>query len=434
VERNSSVRDKCDGYLMSFLSDYKGNIRFWLKSYFFFGVVLLTLIAFFYSNHVINRMKEQSQATTRLFSRFIADVVLRVDETGKRALLQEVLHEIKLPIILTDVDGRPLVWHRVGIPEAEDEEFEELLKVDPQNPPPGKISDLIELQKKFDKKNTPVPVKVEGSDIVQGYIHFGSSKLQQELRLMPLIQLAIFLVFMAAGFQGFRYLKLSEQRSIWVGMAKETAHQLGTPLSALLGWMELLKDHSKNRNLEAISSTLNEMEEDLTRLHKVTDRFSKIGSRPELNTIDLVPVLEKTVTYFHRRLPSLKANSIIELDVEGSLLVMGNKELLEWVFENLLKNSIDALGEGGGAIAIKAEMSRTQDYVEVFVRDTGRGIPGAHRQRIFSPGFTTKKRGWGLGLALTRRIVEEYHRGELRLVESSPGKGTVFLVRLPTAG
>jgi signal transduction histidine kinase len=418
---------------MNLFSNYKGNIRFWLKSYLFIGVAVLFLAALLYSNRVIQRMEEQSEATTRLFSRFIAGVVLQVQDTGKRSLLQEVLQEIKLPIIFTDADGRPLAWHRVGIPEASDEEFDTLLSIDPKDPPPGKIKQLVDLINKFDEANSPIPVRLDASGTVQGYVHFGPSRLQRELRLMPLIQLMIFLVFMGAGLQGFRYLKLSEERSIWVGMAKETAHQLGTPLSALLGWVQILKDNVTAKKYEELPSSLGEMEEDLKRLSKVTDRFSKIGARPELLDIELSPIIERTVAYFHRRLPSIKANSTISVDLDKTPPVRANEELIEWVMENLLKNGLDALGEGGGRIEVHTRHNPTKRQAEIFVKDTGKGVPTAFKDRIFSPGFTTKKRGWGLGLALTRRIVEEYHGGELKLLESKAGRGTTFVVRLPAA-
>lgn len=418
---------------MGLLSDYRGNLRFWLKGYLFVGVALLILLVFLYTNRVIKRMEEQSAATTRLFSRFIAEVVLQVEESGKRDILREVLSEINLPLILTDADGRPFVWHRVGIPEAADEEFETLFSIDPQNPPSGKIGTLVGLAKKFDANNPPIPIRLEPAGEVQAYVHFGPSSLQRELRLIPFIQLALFLVFMAVGLQGFRYLKLSEQRSIWVGMAKETAHQLGTPLSALLGWTQLIRDQVKEGRVDEVSGSVTEMEEDLKRLSKVTDRFSKIGSKPDLESVSIAEVLDRTVGYFHRRLPTLKAHSTLSLNYEETPLVRGNAELLEWVFENLIKNGLDALGEKGGTIEIRTRFDPGRRMVEVYVRDTGRGVPPPLRQRIFSPGFTTKKRGWGLGLALTKRIVEEYHGGEIRLHESQVGKGSTFLVRFPAA-
>ncbi len=418
---------------MSLFSNYRGNARFWLKSYLFIGVALLILVVLLYTNRVIHRVEEQSQATTRLFSRFIAEVVLQADDQGKRQILRDVLSEIKLPIILTDSEGRPFVWHRVGIPEASDDEFDSLFAIDPANPPPGKIARLVELTKKFDGSNEPIPVRFGPGGAVQAYVHFGPSKLQNELRLIPFIQLALFLVFMAVALQGFRYLKLSEQRSIWVGMAKETAHQLGTPLSALLGWTQLLKDQVTEGRTDELAASVGEMEEDLKRLSKVTERFSKIGSRPELGNVSVAEVLERVVKYFHRRLPRLKADSTLSLDLDETPLVRGNAELLEWVFENLIKNGLDALGESGGLIEIRSHYDPGRNAVEIYVKDSGRGVPAPLREQIFRPGFTTKQRGWGLGLALTRRIVEEYHGGEIKLAESHPGRGSTFLVRFPAA-
>ncbi|MEJ2720519.1 MAG: HAMP domain-containing sensor histidine kinase [bacterium] len=376
---------------MSFFTDYRGNIRFWLKSYLFIGVAALILVVLLYTNRIIHRVEEQSQATTRVFSRFIAEVVLQADDPGKMDILKEVLSEIKLPIIITDTEGRPFVWHRVGIPEAPDAEFESLFTINPANPPPGNIAKLIELTQKFDRMNAPIPVRLGPRGEIQAYVHFGPSNLQKELRLIPFIQLALFLVFMAVALQGFRYLKLSEQRSIWVGMATETAHQLGTPLSALLGWTQLLKDQVKEGRTGELAASVAEMEEDLKRLSKVTERFSKIGSRPELENVSIAEVLDRTVKYFHRRLPSLKADSTLSLALDETPLVRGNAELLEWVFENLIKNGLDALGESGGGIEIRSHYDPGRNAVEVYVKDSGKGVPAHLREQIFLPGFTTKQ-------------------------------------------
>ncbi len=415
------------------LSNYRGNIRFWLKAYLLIGVALLTLGVFLYNNRVIRRMEEQSAATTSLFSRFIAEVVLEVQDEGKRRILQDVMQRIELPVVLTDVDGRPFGWHRVGVEPPSEEDFENLATLDPANPPDGKMKALVERIRKMDKSRDPIPIRAADSGEVLAYVHFGLSRLQRELRLMPFIQLALFLVFMAVALQGFRYLKLSEQRSIWVGMAKETAHQLGTPLSALLGWTQLLRDQVAEGKSEDIATSVDEMEEDLRRLSKVTERFSKIGAQPELKTISISEVLERTAQYFHRRLPRLKADSTLTLEFEETPLMRGNEELLEWVFENLIKNGLDALGESGGTISIRTRYDPSKRMVEITVHDSGKGVPPALRHRIFSPGFTTKRRGWGLGLALTRRIVEDYHGGELKLADSHAGKGSTFMVRFPVS-
>ncbi len=409
-----------------------GSIRFWLKGYLFFGVAVLVVAMLLYSNHLIARIRENSEATSRLFSRYMANVIFEVSDDGRLSDIHEVVRESDLPIIITVLDGVPILWNNVPVEDRTREDFDLLESIDVRNPPNEKFRKLVELYREFDKTNEPIPIRVVGAEEPSGWVHYGPSPLQRELRYMPFVLLGIFLVFMTVAIQGLRYLKLSEQRSIWVGLAKETAHQLGTPLSAMLGWVQVIKDRASDKGYDDIRASIEEMEVDLGRLNKVTDRFSKIGSTPTLVAVDLKGVLERTVAYFHKRLPSLKAKSAISLSAGDLTPVRGNEELLEWVFENLVKNAIDALGEGGGQIEIRAASDATKKFVDVTVHDTGRGIPGALRDDVFRPGFTTKRRGWGLGLALSRRIVEEYHDGSIRLVESRPGK-TTFLVRLPAA-
>ena len=407
-----------------------GSIRFWLKGYLFLGVAVLILAMLIYSNHLIERMRENSEATSRLFSRYMENVIFEVTDDGRLADLRAVIRETDLPIVITVLDGVPILWNNVPVEERTAEDFSLLESIDVDHPPNEKFRKLVELYREFDKKNAPIPIRVVGADEPSGWVHYGPSSLQRELRYMPFVLLGIFLIFMAVAIQGLRYLKLSEQRSIWVGLAKETAHQLGTPLSAMLGWVHVIKDRAADKGYDDIRSSIEEMEVDLGRLNKVTDRFSKIGSTPDLVEVDLKRVLENTVAYFQKRLPSLKSKSTITLVANDVAHVRGNEELLEWVFENLIKNAIDALGEAGGTIELRA--SNNAAFVDVTVHDTGRGIPGALKDDVFRPGFTTKRRGWGLGLALARRIVEEYHGGSIKLVESRPGK-TTFLVRLPAA-
>lgn len=419
---------------MRSLSYLKGNIRFWLKGYVLLGVAVMVFAMLVYSNHLISRMRESSQTTSRLFSRYFGNVLFEIASDGSMADLRPVIRESNLPVIITVLDGRPVLWHRVPVAERTDEDFDLSLSMEDVNhPPTEKLRKLIALTREFDKKNPPIPIRVAGAREVVGEVHFGPSPLERELRLMPFVQLGIFLVFMGVAIQGLRFLKLSEQRSIWVGLAKETAHQLGTPLSALLGWLQLIKDTAEEKGYDDIRPSIAEMEVDLSRLRKISDRFSKIGSEPDLEGVQLQRILERTVTYFEKRIPRLKANSTISLDATACPPVRGNEELLEWVFENLIKNALDALGDTGGTIAIRARHEEGRRHVEVRLTDTGRGIPQPMRERVFHPGFTTKRRGWGLGLALAQRIVESYHSGTIRLAESRPGKGTTFVVRLPVA-
>jgi signal transduction histidine kinase len=306
-----------------------------------------------------------------------------------------------------------------------------LINMDVNNPPTPKLRKLVQLYREYDRTNAPIPIRVVGANDPTGWVHYGPSPLQRELRFMPFVMLGIFLAFMAVAIQGSRTLKVAEQRSIWVGMAKETAHQLGTPLSAMLGWVQVLKDRAAERGYDDMRASIDEMEVDLLRLNKVTERFSKIGSTPELAAVALTPVLERTVAYFQKRLPSLKANSSIALHAGEIPPVNGNAELLEWVFENLIKNAVDALGESGGEIEIERGTRRSSG-VEVAVRDTGRGSRGR-----CATGSSTRLHHQaprvGSRLVLARRIVEEYHNGSIRLAESRPGKGSTFLVRLPAA-
>jgi len=245
-------------------------------------------------------------------------------------------------------------------------------------------------------------------------------------------------VFVILGLLGIRAMKLSEQRSIWVGMAKETAHQLGTPLTSLLGWVQVLRSEdapqvgeSPEEARQRRQATYAEMERDLGRLAKVSARFSKIGSAPNLVPVDLAEVLQESVTYIKKRTPHLGAAVQIEAEILTPLHVLGNRELIEWVFENLLKNALDAL-ENGGEIRVRGERDPA-NRVEVRIADTGRGIPPSLRRRIWEPGFSTKKRGWGLGLTLVRRIVEEYHGGRIWVEDNQDRRGTCFALRFRSA-
>lgn len=408
----------------------KGDVRRWLKGYVLLGVAAMVVAMLLYSNHLISRMREHAESTGRLFSRYFENVLFEIADDGSLAQLRPVLRESNLPIIITVEGGKPILWNNVDVADRTDEELDIIATMDVENPPTEKLRRLVELVREFDRNNAPIPIRVAGAGEVVGRVHFGPSPLQQELRLMPFVMLGIFLIFMAVAVQGLRILKLSEQRSLWVGLAKETAHQLGTPLSAMLGWVQLIKDTSAQKGYDEIQPSIAEMEVDLERLNKISDRFSKIGSDPELERVELSPIVEHTVEYFEKRMPRLKGNTRFENRMTD-VAVLGNEELLEWVFENLVRNALDAMGEVGGSISISSRTGRTG--VEVYVKDTGKGIPPAMRERVFRPGFTTKRRGWGLGLTLTQRIVHEYHGGSIRIAESRVGQGTTFVVRLQAA-
>lgn len=273
------------------------------------------------------------------------------------------------------------------------------------------------------KDNTPIVVKFWWTNAHNHIIFYGHSLTLQTLYIFPYIQILIIVVFVLVVFMAFRSMKQSEQSRIWVGLAKETAHQLGTPTSSLLGWIEYLREQPIDQ------MAVDEMQKDLAHLMKIVDRFSKIGSETPLTVESLNEVVGGSVMYFRKRIPrnvTLDYNGLATDTIKAKI----NTTLFEWVVENLMKNSLDAL-QGHGEI--KVTLGSDRKYVWVEVSDTGKGIPKSKWKRIFEPGYTTKTRGWGLGLSLSRRIIEEYHKGKIAVVESELGGGTTFRITLRKA-
>ena len=263
------------------------------------------------------------------------------------------------------------------------------------------------------------------------FIHFGQSDMIGQISLAPLVSLAVLAVFGLVGYIGFRNIRRGEQRSIWVGMAKETAHQLGTPLSSLAGWLELMAG-SRGKVPEERDAIVREMQKDMRRLNQIASRFSQIGSVPELPLTDVGSVITETIGYFSGRGPQF-GRHVFEVDLGDLPQVPLNAELMGWAFENLFKNAMDAIGGKEGTIAVRARL-RDPETVSITVRDNGRGIDADSLARVFQPGFSTRKRGWGLGLAFVKRIVEEYHGGRIQIAHSAAGRGTTFEMELPVRG
>ena len=271
--------------------------------------------------------------------------------------------------------------------------------------------------------NTPIVVKFWWTDSHNHIIFYGHSFTLHLLYIFPYIQIFIIVVFVLVVFVAFRSLKQNEQSRVWVGLTKETAHQLGTPTSSLLGWIEYLREQPVDQ------MAVDEMQKDLAHLMKIVDRFSKIGSETPLMVESLNEVVGGSVMYFRTRIPrnvTLNYNGLAIDTVKAKI----NSALFEWVIENLMKNALDAL-QGHGTIDVRIGVDGKYAWVEVS--DTGKGIPKSKWRRIFEPGYTTKTRGWGLGLSLSRRIIEEYHNGKIAVVESEIGKGTTFRVTLKKA-
>lgn len=406
------------------------NLPFLLKVYFILGGVILVTLALYYNNTLIRRMRAQSDNTTQLFSRFIAIELTKVEEVNRQDFIGDVINTIDIPIVITDPGGRPVLWNiQTGIPQVRDDEYTRTIDFDPANPTDHVMGRALRKAQAFDRVNDPIKIP---SGKVHITIHYGASALTNELTVAPYVQVAVFVLFMLFGFLGFRAMKIGEQRSVWVGMAKETAHQLGTPLSSIMGWITMIRDGVKEGgDSQKLTEAVEEAAADVDRLSKISARFSKIGSKPKLEYHELTPIIEDTVDYFERRRPALKIHSTITVDVEELPLVRCSTDLVGWVFENLIKNSLDAIASDGGKINIKGRVSRNEGRVEITFSDNGRGMNQSVKNRIFTPGFTTKERGWGLGLALTKRIIEEIHRGSIKVLHTQPGKGTAFLITFP---
>ncbi|HER43075.1 MAG TPA: HAMP domain-containing histidine kinase [Candidatus Eisenbacteria bacterium] len=405
------------------------NLSFLLKIYIIAGSIVIVSLAIYYNHTLITRMQEESVNVTRLFSRFIAIELPHVKDQGRFEFIGEVLAATAVPYILTDAAGRPMIWSGIDVPPVSDGEYSRLLDFDPLDPNDALLERVLRKAQQFDRMNEPILIESESLVLI---LHFGPSKLSRELARAPYVQLGVLVLFVLFGFIGFRAMKVGEQRSIWVGLAKETAHQLGTPISSIMGWVSHMKDECASTDAsERMKEIVEEVSTDVGRLSMISDRFSKIGSRPKLEYQKIAPIIEETVGYFERRRPSLKMNSTFTIDMEELPFIRCSKELLGWVFENLIKNSLDAIAEEGGKIHIKGRMDRREKRVVITFTDNGRGMNSYVKHRIFSPGFTTKERGWGLGLALVKRIVEEYHRGTIKVAGTQPNKGTTFQITFP---
>lgn len=285
-----------------------------------------------------------------------------------------------------------------------------------------KISDSLKLKKLvYELQNENIPIDISFGNSDSGTLYYGNSPLLNKLKYYPLALVLIIILFAALAYFFYRSTKIATQNKLWTGMAKETAHQIGTPLSSLIGWTEILRSENVNPDY------LEEIEKDVDRLQTITDRFSKIGSVPKLEKIDVVFATQDTYDYLKRR-----SSDLIEFEFEAPeqpVFVKLNIQLYSWTVENLVKNAIDAMrGKGQLKIAI----SNSDRFVYIQVIDSGKGISKTQFKKIFEPGFTSKKRGWGLGLSLSKRIIEDYHDGKIKVLKSQINRGTTFQIALQT--
>ncbi len=334
-----------------------------------------------------------------------------------RRLFADVVNRLDFPTVFSDGSGHPQI-----VDGTSTDSFDE-----------GRIDIVKRRMEMLRRENEPVPLIVRSDTI--GFLYYGSSSLNSEMALIPFLELGLLLAAAAVIYLLLRSEISSEKNMSWVGFARETAHQLSTPLSSLMGWLELLEDDESVMSNTDMAEAVSHMNSDVKRLRSIADRYGQMGRKPRLVPVSMEDIISDTAEYFNSRPGLLGTGVILETRTDCSrAVIMGNSVLLGWVFENIIKNAVAACASipGGGRIIIECIQSiENASNIEIRISDNGNGIPYPDQGKIFKAGFTTRTGGWGLGLSLARRIVEEYHSGSIRLVSSAPGSGTVFLITLP---
>ncbi|MDZ7315779.1 MAG: HAMP domain-containing histidine kinase [candidate division KSB1 bacterium] len=386
-----------------------------LRSAFFLAIVSCLLAIVLYTQKLVKDLRAESRQIVEFYAQTIQRIATAdVDAKALGWAFENITRRITFPFVLTQADGEPASWINLNVPENDRS--------------PEAIREVKKIISRMEKENPPVPIVYDGQII--NYLYYGDSKNISRLAQLPAIAVSTIGLLILLACVGFKIMKRSEQRFIWVGMSKETAHQLGTPISSLMGWVEILR--SSNLPPKNLQEIVNDIEIDVKRLEKVASRFSQIGSQTELKVQELQPIFRDIIAYFRRRLPqTAKEVRLIERlhDLPPAPV---NRDLFEWALENLIKNAIDAVRQKQGIIILETGLINNK-RLYIDVRDNGIGISAKHKYDIFKPGFSTKKRGWGLGLSLAKRIIEEYHHGKLYVLESRPNEGTTMRIELPLA-
>ena len=370
----------------------------------FFGLVLIAG-TIFYSNSIVSQLREDNRQIVTVYSRIIANTINEENDANLGFVFDEIIKKVQFPIIYTDKLKNPLYSRNIDADQ-------------------DKLGYHI---KKMRKNNDPISIEFfdpeTNASTVLGYLYFGDSVIVRRLEWLPYLEIIVVLMFVLVGFLGFNSIRENEKRQIWVGMARETAHQLGTPISALIGWIDRMDTHPKES--EKIAK---EMRSDMIRLEQISDRFGQMASHSPLERMSLSNLINEQVEYLKKRIPTLGNGTALNVNIYDDLYILGNSVLLGWVFENLIRNGIDSIKNKNGKVevSVKAEY----EYAHIYIKDNGKGINRKDWKNIFKPGFTSKKRGWGLGLSLVLRIIEEIHNGVIIVKASSLNEGTTFLIKL----
>ncbi|QHL88304.1 histidine kinase [Nibribacter ruber] len=359
-----------------------------------------------YTNLLVAKLSEREQQLIDLYAKGLRYMNNADINSGNLVFIQEEIIDANrsVPVILTDENEEPIAYKNLTLPQKISKKRENNL-----------------LRREIAKmKLQHKPIVVEEPGVFKNYIFYKDSELLTQLRYYPYVQLTVIACLSLIAYYAFSYSRKAEQNRVWVGLAKETAHQLGTPLSSLMAWYEYMKGSPRFDNEPIVE----ELGKDVRRLEIITERFSNIGSVPILKDEPLKKVVENAIGYLRNRV-SQKVAFYIESEFPEETTAKVNIPLFEWVIENICKNAVDAM-EGKGSITLRITKSNTKNAIALDIQDTGKGIPKTKQEEVFVPGFTTKKRGWGLGLALARRIIENYHQGRLFVKNSEVGKGTTF--------
>ena len=401
-----------------------------LQLYFIIGLLALAGVWFFYSQYILIRLSRswqgyvltlsaQLENDTQLRSRIYAKFMSRATEPSEGSspeldiIFDEIIQKLDFPVIITDAKGRPTSWRNLPVEDPDSAQLTGLMYV-------------------LDSEHEPVPLAVAEGDSTRklGEIHYGLSASAVTLRnvnanlmrsvrsltVFSVLQVLLLVGFVIVGIWGILSYKRREQEHIWTALAKETAHQMATPLSSFGAWIDMLRERAPDVTIE--------MEQDLVRMKEVLDRFSRIGMPPELTPHRVGSAIERSVAFVRRRAPKTVAFAV---EIVDDVMVRVDDVLFSWMLENLLKNSVDAIGTRPGEVRVRCALAADRRFLEIEVTDSGEGVK---TDRLFEPGVTTKKYGWGVGLTLAKRIVESYHQGRLILKESQPGR-TVFSIFLP---
>ncbi len=368
----------------------------------FLTAVAIGAGSLWYTSKLVNRLASEEKKKVELWAdatRLLAGST-KENVTDLTFLFKVIETNNTVPVILTDQDDRIL---------------------DHRNLDSMRVSKPGYLQKQLtEMKNKNAPLVIDLGKGNKNFIYYKESILLQKLTFYPYVQLSVIIIFILVSYMAFNASRKAEQNKVWLGLSRETAHQLGTPASSLMAWTELLKDKLEDQTL------VTELEKDVNRLNIITERFSKIGSQPKLELADLNEIVEDVKNYIYRRIPETVDIRIDQ--TQDHVWLQLNANLFSWVIENLIKNALDAIVDKG-SIQIKITSNSKQAFLDIA--DSGKGILKRNFKKVFKPGFTTKTRGWGLGLSLTKRIVEEYHKGKIFVLSSEINKGTTFRIILP---